>query len=225
MKEKIDSGTGIVTAVESVPLKLTDCDIFKENPFINDCFVDHVGSYSKSKAARFKTENGVHLITRDGEQIPMDNHVYVASQFSVDSEEFAKIFQSSMRGIGLGKVSSAILMHIASILGKNDVTVFLDVEEMTELLDISKPTYYNALFELVNAKVLARSKVSYKFFVNPLFIFNGNRLTIVKDYIRKNSDQYKELPDSKRDNDDLNAFDGSDDSDHTAEDFSDDFDV
>jgi intergrase/recombinase len=64
--------------------------------------------------------------------------------------------------------------------------IIFDVEECLNFTHYkSKDTIYRGIVELIKAEIIARGKNDYKYFINPLVIFNGNRLTFAKTYVRK----------------------------------------
>jgi len=49
----------------------------------------------------------------------------------------------------------------------------------------SKANVMSGLGELLEADIIARSTESSLYFINPIVMFNGNRLTFAKSYIKK----------------------------------------
>lgn len=43
----------------------------------------------------------------------------------------------------------------------------------------------SGLAELLEASIIARSEESSLYFINPMVMFNGNRITFAKSYVRK----------------------------------------
>lgn len=164
--------------------KLSECSVHFSNPFINEDFVDHINKVSGLKAQRFETKKGLSLVTKHGETLSDDNNALIMHQRRVDREEFTKVFANAMKGIGLSRRSSSLILYIAAQLNKDDTYVNLHQDILCELMDISKATFYRALFDLIQHNVIARTRYPYKFYINPLFIFNGNRLTVVQQYIK-----------------------------------------
>ena len=47
----------------------------------------------------------------------------------------------------------------------------------------TRKSVYDGVIELLEKGILTRSSNSKKYWVNPLVIFNGNRITFINDYI------------------------------------------
>lgn len=69
---------------------------------------------------------------------------------------------------------------------KNDRFYFI-VEECMKETGYSKPTIYKALTELVINKIIARGPHDIIYFINPMIVFNGDRVTFAKSYVKKKS--------------------------------------
>lgn len=74
---------------------------------------------------------------------------------------------------------------------KNDMIMFIleDCLEYTKYT--SKGTVYRGLAELVKAEIIARGINENLWFINPLIVFNGDRVSFTKTYVRKNLYQLK----------------------------------
>ena len=49
----------------------------------------------------------------------------------------------------------------------------------------NKKSIYSGLASLVQNEVIARGKNEFHYFINPMVIFNGNRISFVKTYVKK----------------------------------------
>jgi hypothetical protein len=49
----------------------------------------------------------------------------------------------------------------------------------------------SGLAVLVECGIIARSDSHFKYFINPLVVFNGDRVTFAKTYVRKKKDRDK----------------------------------
>lgn len=71
-------------------------------------------------------------------------------------------------------------------IGKDEVYISWDVAEeifKNEGIKMSRATYFRALAELVEKKVVAESTRTGIFYLNPTLLFNGNRATFVQQII------------------------------------------
>ena len=57
----------------------------------------------------------------------------------------------------------------------------------------SKATVYKGLAELVKSEIIARGPADNLWFINPLIMFNGDRVTFAKQYVKKQSKLTKSL--------------------------------
>ena len=53
---------------------------------------------------------------------------------------------------------------------------------------ISESTFYRGMKEIIEKKFIAESNVQNRYFLNPDFIFNGNKMTFVKAYMLKENE-------------------------------------
>jgi uncharacterized protein YcaQ len=64
---------------------------------------------------------------------------------------------------------------------------------MSECLEHTKYSTEKSVFEglstLIECGIVARSNRHYKYFVNPLVVFNGDRVTFAKTYIKKQKEK------------------------------------
>lgn len=102
------------------------------------------------------------------------------------SEQFCCIFDLSQAAI---RVFGYIMTCMKP---KNDMIMFIleDCLEYTKYT--SKGTVYRGLAELVKAEIIARGINENLWFINPLIVFNGDRVSFTKTYVRKNLYQLKE---------------------------------
>jgi hypothetical protein len=53
--------------------------------------------------------------------------------------------------------------------------------------EVSEKTFYRARKELIEKRIIAETEITGIYFFNLNYFFNGDRLVVVKEYIRKNS--------------------------------------
>ena len=61
-------------------------------------------------------------------------------------------------------------------------------------MEMSERTYQRGLRELLENEFLYRSQSADVFFVNIMYMFNGNRITLAKSYYLKEAGMQGELP-------------------------------
>lgn len=103
----------------------------------------------------------------------------------VDREEFAKIFRGYIPYIAkLSRTSQAILWYVMDNLPQDKGYVIIDNSTVMEYCDFkTRKSVRDGVIELLEKNILTKSTVHKKFWVNPLVMFNGNRITYAKEFI------------------------------------------
>jgi len=106
---------------------------------------------------------------------------------TIDEEEFVKIYVSQLKDLFSLKTNAMkVLSYIMSILKPNRDVIEFDLDECKKYTRYSSATaIYGGLGILLESKIIARSNKYYKYFINPTYFFNGNRLLIVSGYRKK----------------------------------------
>lgn len=156
---------------------------YDSNPYILDVlpFI----KTKDSKVGYFKDKNGFELLDANtGEVKTMYNAIYAKKQ--VDSQQYNKIYVSGITALfDLNKSEQKVLKYLYSKIEKNKDYIIFNVRECKEFCDYSSnQIVYTAIAGLINKKIVARSEDSYKLWINPTIMFNGDRLLIVNEYIK-----------------------------------------
>ncbi|KAB4315905.1 MFS transporter [Bacteroides thetaiotaomicron] len=110
-------------------------------------------------------------------------------QIEVDEEQFAKLYLNNFAAFfDLSQAAIRVFGYIMTCMKpKNDMIMFIleDCLEYTKYT--SKGTVYRGLAELVKAEIIARGINENLWFINPLIVFNGDRVSFTKTYVRKKS--------------------------------------
>lgn len=97
----------------------------------------------------------------------------------IDRESSTKLYKEEQFKELLSQLSgnaSKLLLYITMKLPKNKDLVTLPFDKVMEAIGIkSKTTYYKILDDLVQLRIILRHKKD-KFWVNPHYIFNGDRV-------------------------------------------------
>lgn len=155
--------------------------IYNENPFLK---FDTV----KSKTRRIVNKRGdMMMVNGDtGEVVAPVAGFWQAQE--VDSAQFVKLYINGVKALkeltGAGtKVFEILYMEIQRNIGKD--RIYLSYTGLDELaISISRSTFARGLAELIDKNFIASSQAVGWYWLNPDFVFNGDRLAFVKEYRR-----------------------------------------
>jgi len=169
---------------EYKPIKLLPK--FKENPFVEGS-IKKIEESTISKKRFLKGTKGIEqtIINSDGE---ITGHTAFLQQIEVDEDKFAKLYLSQFAAFwDLPKPAIRVFGHIiTNCLIPNQDIFYIDKDEALEHTKYSSERYIlTGLSALCQHGIIARSTNSYKYFINPLVVFNGNRITFAKTYVKK----------------------------------------
>jgi hypothetical protein len=153
----------------------------KTNPFI-----DATSLATKSRVKRVAEANGERLmvISGDSGEILAPAGFWHAQE--VDKTQFVKLYINGVKAFK--ELTSAgtrafefLYIEIQKNIGKDKV--FLSYQAINqELTPIGKATFYRGMKELVEKSFIAETDVQNIYFVNPDYMWNGDRLAFVKEY-------------------------------------------
>lgn len=152
----------------------------KENPFIEDLSLKIRSK--RVRVSKLGKEDNVSLVNEDtGEH----HGTYIGTTKAVDEEQFVKLFTANIAltfdlksaGIKAFNVLCFVMQEKAIERDK----IFIDkyvLEDFNSRFSkkLSKPVLYRGLNELISNSIIARSVREGEYFINPNFVFNGDRL-------------------------------------------------
>lgn len=174
---------------------------YKENPFLEGMVVPVKGK--QVRLSRLGRDDNILVNQNTGEV----QGTHVTTYKRVDSEQFVKLFTAN---IGLTfELSSAGIKAFGvlvwsvqnSALSKDEVdldTLVLEaflqcqVSASKQPLRLSLATFKRGLNELEKAKIIAKTMRQGRYFINPNFVFNGDRIAFTTVIERKNTIEKKE---------------------------------
>ena len=153
----------------------------RENPFLQQLTVP-VKSRSQAVATN---KNDIIVNTITGEQ--KDGALFLASKKTVDSEEFAKVFQGAMATLfGLSKAAQRVFNYLLFITRPSQDTLLFRIEDCKQATTYNSiQTIYSGLAELLDNQFIAKSDITNVYFINPQIFYKGDRLIILREYRRK----------------------------------------
>lgn len=170
----------------SQKLTIRDFNKNRENPFLKEA----VEQIQQNIVKKYKNSTGssqsaiLQAINSDGELV---GHTSFVKQIEVDEQQFTKIYLSQFSAFFDLKPSAIkVFGYIMNqLIPKKDEFVF-DLEDCMIYTNYkSHKSIHEGLAELLNAKIIARGKNDYFYYINPLIAFNGDRVTFAKTYVKK----------------------------------------
>lgn len=179
-------------------VKLSGFESYQANPFMTNILKEGFG-YSIRNVEGL-AEDEVFFNTATGEV----KEAVVGKRESVDREPFTKIFATDINTmLGLSpaalKIYMVLLQEVQKRKDEDTATITLYIvnqkleearekypEDAKRLKTMGKSVYYEAIKELMLKNFIANSKLSKDiYYINPAYLFNGNRITLAKQYVIK----------------------------------------
>ena len=165
-------------------LRLNDLERHEKNPFVEKA-IEEIRSVKKMKHFTPTKKNEMQLIvSREGE---VTGETAFIKYIEVEEEKFAKLYLSQFSAFhDLNKSAIKLFGYILTMMKPNLDYFYFDINDALEFTEYKgKNTILNAMASLVKNGIVARSSKHYMYFINPLVIFNGSRVTFAKSYIKK----------------------------------------
>lgn len=180
-------------------LKLSDFQKNKENPFLNqalECIDKNIVKKYKSSTS---TDQKASLLAVDPNTSEVLGFTRFIRQIEVDEEKFAKLYLSNFAAFfDLSQAAIRVFGYILTCLKpKNDMIIFILEDCLQYTKYTSKATIYKALAELVKAEIIARGPADNLLYINPLIVFNGDRVTFAKTFVKKKKKSQPEIKDNR----------------------------
>ena len=185
-------------------LKFSEYEKNKENPFMKQAVEEiqkHiVKKYKNSTHAQREQRALVAAADLDTGEIFRTSLI---RQIEVDDDQFTKLYLSEFKAFfNLSQSAIRVAGYIMQCMKpKKDMIMFI-LEDCMEYTGFkSKASIYKGLAELVAAEVIARGNHENLFYINPLIIFNGDRVSYTKEFIRKkeSEEEQKQLDEAFKD--------------------------
>jgi len=170
--------------------KLSDFLEYDENPFLEDA-IKQVNEHIRNKRVFIKGNRSItnYVVDDNGETVGQSAFV---QNIQVDEDQFVKLYIKGFEAfyeltVPARKVLGYILQRC--IIPDRD-SFFFDIDAAKKVTGyIGENSIRSGIASLISHGLIARSKSSYKFYLNPLILFNGSRLSFVKTYIKTKNSQ------------------------------------
>ncbi len=156
--------------------------IYKTNPFMAD------GGLVKTKTKRMTNKRGdMMVMTETGEIVAPAAGFWQAQE--VDAAQFVKLYVNGVKAFkeltGAGtKVFELLYIEMQKSIGKDKVYMSFPAVDQDKY-PMSSATYKRGMAELIAKQFLAPSTLQGWYWLNPDFVFNGDRLAFVREYRKK----------------------------------------
>jgi hypothetical protein len=168
-----------------VKKKVSDYNRYPENPFLTD-IVKEVEPVQRMKWSRAANKEVLHTVfnSSTGEVI---GHSAFMQMVEVDEKQFAKLYLSNMAAFwDLSKPAIRVFTYIMTVIKPNQDKFYFVAEDCMEYTDYkTRKPILEGLADLLANSIIARGKHHSQYYINPMIIFNGNRITFAKTYVRK----------------------------------------
>jgi hypothetical protein len=149
----------------------------------------------KTKTKRITNRKGDMMITsrETGEIITPIAGFWHAEE--VDNTKFVKLYLDGVKGFAeLTNAGIKVFALLYEEMQKNinQDKIYLSFSNINENVKISQATFTRGMKELIDKKFLAPTKAVSWYWLNPDYIWNGDRLAFVKEYSRKSNNEYKQ---------------------------------
>ena len=167
----------------------------EENPFIKQAIQQVNKSIVKKYKTASKTGEKAILKAFDESTGEILGHTQFVRQIEVDEEQFTKFYLSNFSAFfDLKPQAIKVFGYILKQLTPNKD--YFHIYMSDALISTSyknKKSIYDGLASLVSNGIIARGKSDTHYFINPMVVFNGNRITFAKTYVKKQKAKNKEI--------------------------------
>ena len=160
---------------------------YKENPFLKDVVEKSQTGYKKIAS---KDNNA--LVVMNAETGELQGAAGIWYKEEVERSQFVKLYSDGVAAIlGLKspgkKIFRIVYNQLYGMDGKNKTEIVLNYDMLSdeEQSLVSRRTFTSGVSELIAAGFIAETYVPTYYFINPAYIFNGDRLAIVKEFTLK----------------------------------------
>ena len=154
---------------------------FTHNPFFSE-----VSANTKIGTRRITNKDGNRMlvVNEDSGEVVAPAGFWHAQE--VDKTQFVKLYVNGVKAFknltGAGtRVFEVLYLKMQEAIGKD--VVWISLSEVDQAVTpMSKATFSKGMTELIEKGFIAESVTQSKYYLNPDYVFNGNRLAFVKEY-------------------------------------------
>lgn len=165
---------------------LSNYEFNNENPFLSQA----IEQVEKNMVRKYKTASNtgekaiLKAVDDNGEIV---GHTQFVRQIEVDEQQFAKLYLSNFSSFfNLNTAAIRVFGYILAQLSPNKDQFMFIAEDCLEYTGYkTKSSIFMGLGQLVENQIVARGKTDFLYYINPMVVFNGNRITFAKTYVKK----------------------------------------
>ncbi|MBR6510762.1 MAG: replication protein [Phascolarctobacterium sp.] len=162
---------------------------YRENPFLEHTLEVSTSGYKPIYSNTVSGENCVMVGQITGE---LKGSAGIFYRKEVDKSEFVKLYAEGVGAImqlkSPGKKVFQLIyeqLYGKEGVGKIQIVLVYDMLSDEQRKNMSRATFFSGINENLKHNIIAETYAAGVYFINPAFIFNGDRLAIVKEYVVK----------------------------------------
>lgn len=108
----------------------------------------------------------------------------------IEKDKFVKLFVNEVAFMhDLSRRGLKVLSYVIENLKPKKDEIYMHLPDVMKHCSYTQVNHvYTGIGELLGANILAVSSKPNIWYINPTFIFNGSRLTLIKEYVSKDAD-------------------------------------
>jgi hypothetical protein len=164
--------------------KITSQPEFEINPFVEKAIED-IKVVKKMQVVRPADKSEIQMIVSSSGEV--EGHTAFLRHIEIDEDKFAKVYLSHFTNFWeLSKPAIRVFGYILTVLKPNEDSFIFELDECVKYTGYSqKNNVLSGLSTLIECAIIARSNKHYRYYINPLVLFNGSRVTFAKTYVMR----------------------------------------
>lgn len=161
---------------------------YAENPFL-PALIKESETTTKRITSTVNDNNDLVIVNRSDGSIQANAAAAIRIRHTVERNEFVKLYT---RGVGAmfglnragQRVFSMLFDQLAGRGGvqKDKVTLYYPTLDDETKNDMSYRTFTNGINNLISQGFIAETLVPHQYYINPCYLFNGDRLAVINLY-------------------------------------------
>jgi intergrase/recombinase len=166
---------------------ITEFSLNKENPFLKQAVEQVQNNIVKKYKSASNTDQKAILKAFDENTGEILGSTQFIRQIEVDEEKFAKIYLDQFSAFfDLKPQAIRVFGYILSQLTPNKDEFMFLIDDCLEYTKYKSSTSIRiGITSLLENNIIARGRTEFLYFVNPMVVFNGNRITFAHTYVKK----------------------------------------